>query len=346
MYGFLKGKTRTVYALYDTGAGAACVTRDGLLQFDHSSKLSSEKIHGLGGTRTADLHNIYIHHMNDDIRIKMKVHVIDDIMPSEKGFHLPYLAHAIQASAPPHLKALPICTYFGNFIDMLIGMILIRYFPSPIFTITEGCLAGLSIYKSNLKTHMPSQLYTIGGSYKMWPSFDRDIGLKFHNIKKAVYNLHNSTIPRELSTSELINDNLQSINESKPKFESDYSLLDGVSPFKLLPNDENIDEASAAADYCLEKAKDRKKDAYQKGPYKDALWLNDDAFFDNKCSDCSKCPKCKELATDIKLQPIIEQEEHLILESLRYDPDIKRFVAKLPFIKDPVKNLANNFDST
>lgn len=63
-----------------------------------------------------------------------------------------------------------------------------------------------------------------------------------------------------------------------------------------------------------------------------------------RCAECRKCGTCKRMSqyAGSKISRKEHEEEYYIDKSITTDEVNRRFVGKLPFIKDPVQNLANN----
>ena len=125
--------------------------------------------------------------------------------------------------------------------------------------------------------------------------------------------------------------------DEKPNFLFGENLTSNI----VRPNEENENKAIHAADNYLKQKKDY---LFDKDLMKDIYFMMNPTFYNNKCISCSNCSICKRLETDIKLQSITNQEEYHIRNSLLFDEDKGRFIAKLPFIKNPYTHLIGNYN--
>ena len=339
--------------MFDSGAEISIITKKALSEVNYITEEPNVKheVSGIGGTQYATRHDICIKKRNGGI-IVFPALSVEHIMTTRREYNISSLIKLLLKNAPPYVQNFKIYEEYGSEIDLLAGIHLIQYFPEPVYTIKSGDLAGLSVYQSKLMTHDSSQIYTVGGTYKQWSIHEgEDIRRTFYNITKTLSSFKPSRIPVYLSTtkysilSNTINPaSYESLSNIPPKEEAKPDPLKVVcdDSYLLKPSVTKQNQAIEAADTYREEYKEKISKNELKAFQKDVNFLADYHYYDNRCLKCTQCTVCRTIDTEIRIKSTFDQEEEIMSKSVRFDKETKKFVATLPFTKDPEVHLKTN----
>ena len=203
----------------------------------------------------------------------------------------------------------------GRDVDIMIGIKYFKYYPKLLFYLPSG----LSIFRAMFKSGTGNQAI-LGGTSELW--------------KKAVYSAH-SMGPASFFVAEM----RAYKNHCETLWDADTLIHKAAVSCQEEPQQcysEICEEDPSPVTYIAAVVPTNK--------LKEMLTAEDfGSSIDYRCPGCRSCTRCKnsEILDRISLQE--EREQFLIEKSVTYHDELKRVVAKLPFVLDPVKSLSNNY---
>ena len=200
-------------------------------------------------------------------------------------------------------------TIGGSKVDVMVGIKYLAFFPELVFTLPSG----LAIYESQIRT-VCGRRGVIGGPHKSWAHAEERIefmsSFAFLSAEIRAYRAQANVL-----------DDVLFLSDPCPS----------VKPWE--------DEAAScgcpchAADSSFSLQEETKR-------FSDAEKVGADITY--RCIKCRSCSDCKrgELLEETSLQE--EAEQALIEQSVWLEPESRRLMCRLPFVKDPVTNLEDN----
>ncbi len=204
----------------------------------------------------------------------------------------------------------------GATVDLMIGIRYLKYFP--VYEFSLSC--GLSIFTARFKGFNGKQ-GVLGGSHSSWRNARNAaqmMGPKmFLTMEMRTYNFVNSTLygptfPVMECSEEFTKPLICQVCECEEDYE-DYKvrvIIAANSPKREIKEFQLLEEYGGEDNY--------------------------------RCQKCRNCQDCKNAETLEEASLKEEHEDLLIHDSVTYVPTKKKCTAKLPFILDPSKYLADN----
>ena len=219
--------------------------------------------------------------------------------------------------ADNHTEDLPSADNYvgGRDVDIMIGMKYFKYYPKLLYTLPSG----LSIFKTMFKSGTGNQAI-LGGTSELW--------------KNAVYSAH-SMGPASFFVAEM------------RAYRSHCSALWTANTLTHKPAVSCQEEPRQCYSEILEDELTPVTFVAAAAPtskLKEMLTAEDfGSSIDYRCPGCRSCTRCKnsEILDRISLQE--EREQFIIEKSVSYHGELKKVMAKLPFILDPEKHLTGNY---
>ena len=175
LFMYLKGRTRPLATLFDTGCTTSLVRKDvlGTELMAAEIKRAETTLIGFGGqTRPLDKFAFYLNDLNGDF-IKMEGHAVDTIVNVKKQDTSMALMNLKLDSTKNSwtnpgsnklsnaiIQSAEVYPSYGGEIDVVIGMNYIKYFPDLVFRSTSD----LGLFRLKLQSHSPQYKYCLGGN--------------------------------------------------------------------------------------------------------------------------------------------------------------------------------------
>ena len=205
----------------------------------------------------------------------------------------------------------------GRDVDIMIGMKYMKYYPRLLYSLPNG----LSVFKAMIKGGKGNQA-VLGGTSPLWKSAMKSA----HSMGPAAYFVAEMRAYRHHC------DSLWNSVGPAHKESCSISEVEAVTQDTVCRSDDEIVVQSIAANAPSTKLKDM-------------LTIEDlGSSVEYRCPGCRNCSKCRnsEIIEKVSLQE--EREQFLIEQSVSYDEERGKTVAKLPFIMEPTTNLSNNYN--
>ena len=211
----------------------------------------------------------------------------------------------------------------GRPVDILIGMKYYYYHPVHLFSLP----CGLSVHRSQIKCSNGNQI-VLGGTHKSW----RNAKLMTQHLSPMMFLTYEAKAwyfqDQVLRSPISIEDKSNVIEDSEEEFDLDLEVLnDDTEPVCC---QENIQPTLIS--HSTIKTEMKEADSV------DSIGSS----IGYRCIKCRQCSDCSK-GDDIEATSLVEEQEDQLIEmNLRYDPNSKVLIAKLPFIKNPEENLKPN----
>ena len=185
IFGQAKGKTRGLNTVYDSGC-TGCLVRDELIGTELSAYMYAQDpvmLQGIGGDTQGVRFHIELPVATEDGKaqktISTDVFAVSKILQKFDDFDLTQAYENMKAKLKPLERKIAdrcnIYSRFGGNIDILVGLRLYGWFPTPILQ-----YKGLTLFRSKLQSFDPNCQYSLGGPISVVEAFSRTASGNLH----------------------------------------------------------------------------------------------------------------------------------------------------------------------
>ena len=358
MLGYTKGKTRPLLTLYDTGCGSV-LFREGVPQQELCPSKLRQKgpflVNGVGDT-DVKVNSEWMCSVSllDSTRQTLEGWTVDKITATLPMISMTAAEAELKQDGNENQELQSLCSppRVGGDVDILLGELYKRIFPTPIHSLSSG----LTIYKLKIRSHDEKYSCVIGGPHKSFSIANYFGGMSsfFAHLSEQLSNYKDfgpPKLPPVIMTCEDI-----AFAKAHKDWEIDnhtdifdeYSLFDGLQANDDAESNESETEGVAlmcsscgvSSSDCLYAVKEISEEessiAWKRAAQYEGISI------EYRCPKCRSCNDCRRSFATERVSIREEAEDQMIYDSVHLDWENKRIICSLPMRGTEQEFLSNN----